>query len=394
MTADSLTTMEIPESDDLETEPTFGDAKTESAEESARAILDELGAFSDEEADKSVSGSEGQEAEEPAKVDASEAARILANSKRGNKGKKRQVVEAKELDAANAALVEGSTPARIEPPARFPVEKKEWFNRQPREVQEEVTKGWGEIESHTTKMWQELNRQSQRYGQLEQVVNHYLPQWGMRGMTDVQAISELCAAQDMIIKDPLKAYDLMLRKSGITPEQLYEYRNGNGAQNVQPAPQPQNNFLTREELLRTLAERDQFIQGQSALGAAQAEIRQVQNELNSEGGYLYPELHSEAHLQRVKPLVEDLRKTQPGISWAEATKRAVHTLRLLSGNVGSPSSNGSRLPQQSDIERARAASVSVRPRGNGVIPTTTRAKPGESARESAEAVLAMFNNQN
>ena len=384
MTTENETNPETLENDEVET------VERESVEDTINEVLSELSGESNEtETDKNVQRDKSPTTKQPTSKEASEAARILAKSKQ--KGKKRTVVESTDLDAANVKEEDETPPPAIEPPARFPVEKKEWFNKQPREVQEEVTKGWNEIEAHTTKLWQELNRKSSRYSQLEQVVNHYMPGWNLKGITDVQAIAELCAAQDVLIKDPEAGAELLLKKIGITPEQLIARRSGTNGHSQQYQQQPQQNLLTAEQVEEIIERKNQQSQQHYAINSAANEIEMVRRETEADGRYRYPELWDAQYLQRVKPLVEVTRKTQPNVSWAEATKRAVQTLRIHEGKVGSPSSYDPRLSQDQEIAKAKAASVSIRGRGNPSIPSITQGKPGESVEDSVRAVFGSFN---
>ena len=381
MTTENETNPETLENEEVET------VERESVEDTINEVVKELaGESSETETDQNLQGNQSKTVKQPSSKETSEAARVLANSKQ--KGKKRTVVQAKDINAANVKDEEESPPA-IEPPARFPVEKKEWFNRQPREVQEEAIKGWNEIESHTTKLWQELNRKGARYSQLEQVMNHYTPQWNLKGITDVQAMAELCAAQDLLIKDPEGGADLLLKRIGVTPEQLIARRGQNGhVQQYQQ--QPQQNLLTAEQVEEIIERKNRQSQEHYAVNSAASEIEQVRRETEADGRYKYPELWDAEYLQRVKPLVEVTRKTQPQVSWAEATKRAVHTLRIHEGKIGSPSSYDPRLSQEQEIAKAKAASVSIRGRGNPAIPSITQGKPGESVEDSVRAVFGSY----
>lgn len=384
-----------------ETEPEDGvqveseeSKEPESVEDTILASMEELGDKVDEsEKDQQLQGDEGQKQEEPVDKTTRDAAKDSGKGKkRGRRGKRRETVEAADL-GTEAEGEQEPEPAKLEPPARWPVEKKEWFNKQPREAQEEIARGWTEIEGNTTKLWQDLRRREQQYGEIEQIVNHYLPNWHLKGVTAPQAIAELCAAQDAIQKDPVSAYSMMLERSGITPEHITQFRQQGGVQTQpqsQVQTQGQTTGLTKGELLSILDKRDQTRASQSAVNNAATEIDQVRRQTTPEGNYLYPELWDADYLNyRVKPLVEGFRKTQPNVSWGELAKRAVHTLRIADGQAtGSPSPNSPRLPnKQDEIARARAASVSVRGRGNGMISNQAKPKPGESIEDSILASM-------
>lgn len=381
--------IEDQEIEETEIETPEVEPERESVADSVRAAMQELGS----ETDQDLQGSEGETS--PTAEETANAARTLAKSK-----KKRQTFEAKDLDAGTNGKKanSGQNQERIEPPFRFPVEKKEWFNRQPREVQEEVSKAFHEQESHFTKTTQELAREKSRYSEVNQVVDSYLPKWGIAGLTPQAAVAELCATQDWIMRDAVAAYSHMLQKSGLTPEDLIEARDGQGyaPQQQQRYAQPAPEILDLTNKVNTLysqLEQGRLNQQQQALSTAVGEVDLVRRETTADGTYLYPELWDQAQLQRVQPFVEDLRKTQPGISWSEATKRAIHTLRVLDGRIGSPSPTGQKLPNQ-DINRLKSAAVSVTGRGNGLTPVTGLAQKGESVADSLRAVMAGFNQQN
>lgn len=378
--------IEEPEVPEIET-PEVEQPETESVADSVRAAMRELGG-EDEEADQNLQGSEGEEG--PTAEETANAARTLAKSK-----KKRQTVEAKDLDLGKKAKKQEPVLERIEPPLRFPVDKKEWFNRQAREVQEEVARAFREQEAYFTKNSQEIAREKSRYSEVNQIVDTYLPKWGISGLTPQAAVAELCATQDWIMENPIAAYSHMLEKSGLSPEDLIAARDGQSQ-----APQQRNTqdpaFLALQEKIDSLYSRiDQQHQSQEqqALHAAVSEVDAVRRETTADGTYLYPELWDQAQLQRVQPFVEDLRKTQPGISMAEATKRAIFTLRVLDGKTGSPSPTSQKLPTQ-ELNKLKSAAVSVSGRGNGLAPVTGMAHKGETVAESLRAVMAGFNQQN
>lgn len=365
----------------------------ESAEESARTVYEELKAAANETEETDIHGSEVGEEEKPT-VDASEAARILARSR--NKGtKKRRVVEKDELSTEAPETRESDKLTPIQPPQRFPVEKKEWFNRQPREIQEDLANGWQELERHTQNVWQQAHREKSQAENINRIVSHYLPRWGMSGLTPDQAIAELCAAQDSIQANPLAAFTEILAKSGVSPEDLIHYRDQGGPVS-QVSRNRESSSLSREDLVEIIRNENNRVLQEQAQQQALGELNALKGETDALGNYVYRELHDDAFvMHRVKPLVESLRTTHPALPISEATKRAIHTLRVLDGTAGSPP-NRSRLPEQNqhDLARAKAASVSVRGRGNPAIATMYQAQPGESAEDSARAVYAaLFNGQ-
>jgi hypothetical protein len=376
------------------------EVKIPSAEETIRETIAQLKGDDETEVEESTQP-DGSQSQEPTKEQKSEAARTLAKSRKGQKVQ----VQAQE---AVAPVQTPETPEerrqelRIEPPARFPLDKKEWFNRQPREIQEEAVRGWQELESHTTKIWQDLNRRKQRYEKIDQIINHYTPKWNLNRMTDVDAIAELCATQDIFMRDKFEGADYVLKNSGVTPEELIQWRQQRGQGQIPTQsygtsqPQNQQNILTADQVRSILQETLQTQQQQQAQQAALIEMQALQGEVKPDGTYVWPELHSDQSISRVQPLVANLRETQPTLSMVEATKRAINTLRILDGKIpGSPSPTDSRLSraeQQATITNARQAGVSIRGRGSPIVPTVTQAKPGEKAEDTMRAVVAQYRN--
>lgn len=387
---------EVIEAPEVETKA-FDTEKSESIEDTVRRSIEEIkgtdnSQVPEQEAESDIAEEAG---EKPSDEEKSEAAKILAKGRKVKAKKVAALAEQVQPEVPTAEKEEEpkqETPkAKLDAPARWSVEKKEWFNRQPREVQEEVSRGWSEIESHTTKLWQDLQREKSQSEGINRIVAHYMPKWGIAGLTPEQAIAELCAAQDLIQQNPLEAYDRLLAKSGVTPQQVHEYRQNRGQNNqVSQVSKTSENNLTRQDILSIIQEWNQSNSQQRELYSAADEIRQVQREVGPDGRYVYPELHDSQYLERVKPLVEDVKKTQPTLSWAEATKRAINTLRILDGKVGSPSLNDPRLSRRDEIAKVKAASVSIRGRGNGAIPQVVKAKKGESVEESVRKTMAML----
>jgi hypothetical protein len=370
-----MMTENLENDDELELEQDSDGA--ESVEDSARAVLEELSG--ETETDRTNEGTAVKKSKEPA-VDTSEAARILANSKRP---KKRQIVDASQLQTESGKEAASEPP--LEPPQRFPVEYKEQFHKLPRPVQAQALEFWNGMESNMTKRLQEASRYVQKYQQVDQLMQHYVPLIHESGFTETQFLGEMFATWKNLKENPVGTVQKIIQNLGITPDQLAGQQNHQVQQHI-PA-----NLLTTDEFERKLEEREQRVRSQMALQNAVNEVAQLRNERDLQTGtYKYPELWDDTFLQRVQPLVKYHRETHPEISVAEATRRAVVTHRSQLADAGSPSPMNTRLTPQDEIQRIKQASVSVRPRGNGTIPTLSQAKRGESVRESAEAILAEF----
>lgn len=348
---------------------------------------------------------QGDEGEKPQTQNAKEQERDPQTGKfkpkqerKGKQGAKKKTVEGADLDAPNVKESE-----KLEPPTSWKVDKKEWFNKQPREVQEEVSRRWKEIEGHTTKVWQDLQREKTRHAEVNQVVDQYMPKLGMKGVSPGAAVRQLFAAHEYLMRSPVEALGDLVTDLNVDVGQLAEYLQSGKVQPKQNGSQQNQGLTITPETLQTQIQQGvqstlqaQIAQQQQQAGAQQ--ILAVKNQVDANGSYLYPELHDDNYLMtRVKPLVESLGKSQPTLPVSEMVKRAVHTLRVMDGKAnGTPSPNGQRLQtnNSNDIAKARAASVSVKGRGKPGIPNiSTQPRPGESVRETIERAYSSLYDQ-
>jgi hypothetical protein len=392
--------------DELDTEPE-ADERPATLGDTLREVYEELEADAAE-TDSEAIRDQGTSSQEPAQSsDVSEAARTLARSKAK---KRRTTVNLQPGAPAQAEAfpeTEGQTPGtdeqvgahssrKLDPPIGWPVADKEEFNRLPDVAKAQALDFWNRMDTRFTQGTQELARHRQRYQQLDELMDYYVPRWNIAGMTGQQVAAELFATHDLFTKDPLEAAHRLLNNVGITPEQIHAYRQQGGAEGQygpQGQSQPTYQVDPRVDEIYNWLQSSRQSQEQQHLQAGVSQVEAVRNERTGDGRYLYPELWNDTYLlERVQPLVSSVLKTQPGVSLGEATKRAVHTLRMLDGTAnGSPSQNGSGLSAQ-EIANVRNASASVRGRGNAGIPTVTAAQPGEKMRDSLEAVWQQLSN--
>ena len=379
--------------EDLEQADTESEGQ-ESIEDSIVAAFQEV---DDKEAGKEVEKEATQE-EEKEESTLTKAARELANAKR--KGK--QTYEAKDLNLGTKpqkqqALVQQEEV--LHPPQRWTLEKKEEFNKLPPIAKKEVLDFWNGIEGHSTKLFQEVNRQKQELGSTLDVIQRYERDWHSQGFTTPQMLAELAGTREMLRTKPMESLDLLHQKLGITPEQLYEYRqqreSGQPAQRQQLTAQQfdESKYLTIDKLPQILQNYQQQSIAQQEYQNGVNGVQEMVNEVQG-GRYVWPELHDNLTIERLKPLADSFKKTQPSITWAEATKQAIAFDRFQKNQgQGSPSFNSARLPtQQPDIiQRARQASAaSVRGRGNPQI-AAGKLPENESIEDSLRAV---FGNNN
>lgn len=349
-------------------------ARPETAEETARAVWEELAekAETEEPAQDAPVAPEG---ENPNEV--SEAAKKLASARKP----KRQtfVPEGSQAPQQAAPPVE-----KYEPPNGWPVEDKEWFMGQPPEVQKNAAKWFKDAQGKTTKIWQDLQRERTRAAEINQVAAEYLPKLKLPpGMTPGQAVKQLFEYQQKINTDSVGAIAEMMQHRGVTLQDLHAVLTGEAPRAQQQKQLPQQAPLTEEAILRILEQREARTQQDRAIQSATDEVKQLGQAVEN-GRYLWPELHEPANIQRIQPLISYIRETTPGIGWGEAYKKAIMQDRTNRG-VGSPSPSGTRLTPE-NIQTVRQASSSLRSRGgNGAIARSAEPKANETARESAEA---------
>lgn len=380
MTDENLTkteTLEDDETEEVQAEP------VPTIEESIIRAQEKL--RDEAETDDEIQGDQGPVDKQPVDKAVSEAASTLASAK---KGKRRQVIEIKQPEQVASTEVSTADDEVIDPPYAWDVKTKEWFNALPKEVKKEHIKTFQGFQAHFTKENQELQRQKQRYTGANALLDEIAHEWASdtNGQVSVEAgLREIAATRRNLVNKPVETIAQLCQKTGTSPQQVFDYLNGKGV--TQPAQQnnapAQNNILTEQRIREILAETQQQSASQAALQQAQAEFNEAARETNQAGQYLYPELQDQNYLSqaRVQALTNHLRETQPGLSWGEIFKRAVHQTRLIDGN-GSPSSNGMRLTPQQEIQKIKAASVSVKGRGNALIPQVTKAQKGEKLEDT------------
>lgn len=351
-------------------------SKPESAEETARAVWEELKAAAPEEDDKPAEKD----------IDPSEAGRALAKSK---KAKKRQTfvpAEDKEAAAEPAAPAPVTQDPELEPPQHWEVANKEWFHRQPLEVKKEALKWFKNAQAQTTRALQELNRERSAAQEINEVTSKHLQKLDTRGMSAGQVIDQLFSFQHQINEDDVGAIIEMMRYRNLSLADLQDrLENGGAPKYAQNNQQQQQTYLTPQDLERIMAERDEKLNQQRATEAATEEVRSLMREMDAQGRYVYPELHDPQYVQRIQYLISHVRANNPDASWKEAYRQAVLTDRQTRGVTTGTHATAPRLTSK-EIQTVKQASSSLRSRGgNGAIPRSAEPKPGETARESAEA---------
>lgn len=360
----------------------------ESIEDSIAAAFEEVDVKAAEA--KEPEGDKPLEAKEDDKESAlTKAARELASAKKGKKGQK-QVIEGAALDLSKkGSKLEAEE--KIQPSQDWDVKLKEEFNALPKAVQQRSLDFYNGIKGNATKALQELNREKTKHAEVNEIVDFYLPRWGMQGQSAGQVARELFAAQEVLLKDPAYGIATLIQKLKVDYDAINAHLEGKAPAQKQQVVEQQfqqpNSPLTEDQLFAKFQAWKQQESQQSEIQTARAQVAKLTNLTGLNGQYVYPELHIPEDIERLKPLVDDIRESQPDISWEDATKEAVLDLRALKARrSGTPSPNVSRLPTQEQIQRARQASAaSVRGRGNATA-ATNKLPESESIEESLRAV--------
>lgn len=384
MTDESV--IDSDELDEIEAESAIDEPeKAETAEQTARAVWEELSKQADEtDATAKVVGEDLSKLAADKPDDISEAARKLAGQR---KAKKRQTFVPEGSQAAQSEPVAAEAPKeRIDPPASWDVKDKEWFMSQPPEVQRNAAKWFKDAQGHTTKLWQDLNRETNNVREINQVVERHWKDLGLEGrVSKAQALDQLFQYQRRINSDSAGAILEMMQHRKVSLSDLQARMTGQAPAPPQQAqPEQQRNFLTEDQVRQIWRQEQLQAEQQRATQAATAEVYALKQEVQG-GRYVYPELHDPQSVNRLQPLITYFGETNPQASWADRYKMAIAQDRVNRG-VPSPSPAVPRLSQQESIQAVRQASSSLRSRGgNGAIPRMSEPKPNETARESAEA---------
>ena len=292
----------------------------------------------------------------------------------------------------SAAQPEAQTPVDIEPPASFTAAEKEAFMKVPNNIKPAIKRRIAEMETKFHAANRHVKAIQQEASSVINAVRPFIPIWAKSGHTVESAVSKLCALYHEIENDPETAIKNIAEMKGVNLRNFIAQKQASRVKDeVDFSEHPQFKDLTNklnavmsrnEQLEHLVVHRPQAAQQAQYEAQARQEIEAVQNELDQNGHYLYPELHDPESRDRLKPLVSAYRKTFPQDSFSDLTKRAIHTLR---GNF----SNGqTRLPVSNtneNLQRARAASVSVR--GRGAAPQLSMSP--KDVPDTAKATAAM-----
>lgn len=284
------------------------------------------------------------------------------------------------------------SPDDLVPPNRLSAREKEVFNKLPPELKPAFARMVREHEAKFTNTQKEATRILEENRSIWDAVRPYATSLAERNLTIPQAIAGLLASHAKLT-NPETSIQKWLEIGadiGIPEEQLAPFMQG-----VKAQPQSNSELVELRKQISTLESRlkqQDDLQMQASIAPIIAEGQAVANEMDSQGKYLYPELHDPELVQtRVKPLVSALVEALPTLSYGEALKRAIHTIRGDgSGNFNRL--NQTRLPtQQATNTRAQAAAVSVRGRvAPAVGGLSMPDKVPDSPRKTVELAMQML----
>ena len=295
------------------------------------------------------------------------------------------------------------------PPERLKAQEKEMFKNLPKSLKKAFNRSVSELEGSMTRANQEASRriqlaESQSSGIIE-AIRPYLTEWGEQGFTAQSAIAALAASHAKLTnpKTSKQAYEELGRNLGIVtgaPSQNGEQNHEVDISNhpvVKELKSQLQGLQQKYEPVLLNHQRQVDAQHQNIASSIVEEISAIREETDASGRYLYPELHDdEILLNTVKPLVSAIVGNVRGISYGEATRRAIATLRGEAPR-NSYNPNQTRLPTNNNNQRiedraSRAALLARGRLGGGASSNGLGEPPPEalgSARDTVQWALDM-----
>ena len=242
---------------------------------------------------------------------------------------------------------QGKIDPALAPPERLPEGQKQLFQKLPKGLKRETNKLFKSYEAAMTK----ANQAASETRGLMEAIQPYASEWGMRGLSPAQGVAQLAAAQAKLTNPDknvrLKSFQLLLKHAGLSAEDL-----GQKGEAAPAAVNEEINSLRGQvQQLQSMISTQQSASRQGETNAIVQELESVRLEVDqTSGDYRYPELHDENFLQQtVKPLVSAIKGSVPGITWADALKKAYS---LATGKPGeSLNSNQTRLTAAGNINK-------------------------------------------
>ncbi len=355
---------------------------------------DELGEVT--EGEETESNEPQASEEEPVEESARDTVRRIINEEKskeeaqGGDGPEEEEVE-EEAEAPEPIKRGPGRPPKedIPPPARFSAAEKEEFARLKMPQKRAIARMVENHEAAFTRAQQQYAKAANEARSVMEAVQPYVTKWGQRGFTVPAAIAALAAAQERLT-DPNTAYDAWLQlgqEIGVDISSLQKQGQGSAQGSQLPDISRHPQFLALQQQLQGVQSFQQQLQAQqqgARVSSIVEELSAVREEKDAYGRYLFPKLHDADFLDSVKPLVEAIAGNVPGISYAEALKRAYYTIEGNSGNQQQPA----RLPAQG--RTAPTGAISVRGRSAPVQTTGPTEIPPEAIQGSARDTVRYF----
>ena len=255
-------------------------------------------------------------------------------------------------------------------PSRLDAKSQQMFNNLPKGLKRAFSRSIRDLESMTTRERQELNQATYEAKGISEAVQPFASSWGQQGFTVPAAIASLASAQERLTNPATKkqAFYELAKDLEIDLTEMLQIDRGevslSSVADISAHPQ----FRSLQETVNSLQSREEQAQIAAASAPIAEQMRAVQHEVDAAtGNYRYPELHDDAYLDSLKPLISVLVRDVPGIDYGEALRRAHYSNQGYGASsqqqVRSPAST--RVNQRSTVsnkapQRAVSAAVTVR----------------------------------
>lgn len=283
--------------------------------------------------------------------------------------------EAKVSTQKDVRAKQAQAPVDLKPPTRLTAEEKEVFNQAPPQIKQAISKMLAQHEAAFTKGRQAQSAAENESRHIVEAIRPYMqanPHLAQNGYTESRLVAELIGTHQALTnpKTAKQTWANIGRQIGIDSETLEALldvgSSGSGSQNNDISNHPQFQAVQKE--LNAIKSYIGQQTGEKQSQVAQSilsEMEAVRDEIDpATNRYLYPELHDEGFIERVKPLVSALVQSSPDIGYGEALKRAYYSIK---GNFPQPSQT--KLPAQNNNINKKAASAAISVRGK--VPPTS-----------------------
>lgn len=259
----------------------------------------------------------------------------------------------------------------VTPPARFSPEAKKMFSNiksktlrkeiqrtvkdletgQVKAINEEKQKLSQVLQQEARKLHHHYTQEVQKVAGMQAAIEPYIDKLTFNGKMPLsQSIGELAATHAKLSSDkPEVAIPELKRIAGYLskrfkqpPEALLGLANSATVQNDQT-------IQTLQQQLQHVTSELNRIKAQPQIDHIRSEVEAARQERDEAGRHLWPELHDSNFLVRVNPLVEQIMRANPGMSYGNAHKQAV----LISRGT----------PQVHQAPRLPAATTTNKPSG-------------------------------